>query len=277
MSELIGLRGVAVLTEGHESLSDIDLSVTEGACTVIMGPSGSGKSTLLKVAAGLMPPDRGTVTLRGEDLAVMSERRLLAFRKTNGFVFQDGALFPHLSVAGNLRYGLRRRQGQGPAWTEVIDVLGLAGLLERRVTSLSGGERQRVGLGRALLAAPRLLLLDEPLASLDAELRRRILPFLARSVEAFGVPVLYVSHSTRELLDLAEYAVLLAGGEVAAAGSPAALFATDGPAARLRETVRKTDLSTRTDQRTLWILLPKTECPACAILLTPSSSWQLFS
>jgi len=211
----------------------VDLAIAARVCAIV-GPSGAGKTSLLEAVAGLARPERGRIELDGAllfdsatGIDLPPERRQL------GYVFQDGALFPHLSVAGNLRYGLRRRQGPGPAWDEVVEVLGLVGLLERRVTGLSGGERQRVGLGRALLAAPRLLLLDEPLANLDAELKRRILPFLARSVEAFGVPVLYVSHSTRELLDLAEYAVLLAGGAVAAAGPPAALFAADGPAARL--------------------------------------------
>jgi molybdate transport system ATP-binding protein len=212
---------------------EVDLTIAARVCAVA-GPSGSGKTSLLEAVAGLARPERGRIELDGCLLFDSATRvDLPPERRQLGYVFQDGALFPHLSVAGNLRYGLRRRRGPGPAWEEVVEVLGLGALLERRVTSLSGGERQRVGLGRALLAAPRLLLLDEPLASLDAELKRRILPFLARCVETFGVPVLYVSHSARELLTLADEAVLLAGGSVVAAGPPAALFAPEGPGAGL--------------------------------------------
>ncbi len=211
----------------------VDLTIAARVCAIV-GPSGAGKTSLLEAVAGLARPESGRIELDGVTLFdAAAGIDLPPERRQLGYVFQDGALFPHLSVAGNLRYGLRRRQGAGPAWGEVVEVLGLAGLLARPVTGLSGGERQRVGLGRALLAAPRLLLLDEPLASLDAELKLRILSFLARGVEAFGVPVLYVSHSTRELLELAEHAVLLASGRVTAAGPPAALFAPDGPAARL--------------------------------------------
>jgi molybdate transport system ATP-binding protein len=212
---------------------ELDERIAARVCA-IAGSSGSGKTSLLEAVAGLARPTRGRIELDGRLLFdsatgvdLPPEGRQL------GYVFQDGALFPHLSVAGNLRYGLRRRRGPGPGWAEVIEVLGLAALLERRVTGLSGGERQRVGLGRALLAAPRLLLLDEPLASLDAELKRRILPFLARSADAFGVPVLVVSHSTRELLELAEHALVLVDGRVVAAGPPAPLFAPSGPAAHL--------------------------------------------
>ena len=211
----------------------VDQTIAARVCAIV-GPSGAGKTSLLEAVAGLARPESGRIELDGVTLFdAAAGIDLPPERRQLGYVFQDGALFPHLNVAGNLRYGLRRRQGAGPAWSEVVEVLGLAGLLARPVTSLSGGERQRVGLGRALLAAPRLLLLDEPLASLDAELKLRILSFLARGVEAFGVPVLYVSHSTRELLELAEHAVLLVSGRVTAAGPPAVLFAPDGPAARL--------------------------------------------
>src|SRR4030042_3863079 len=130
MSELLGLGGVAGLTEGHESLADVNLSVTEGACTVIMGSSGSGKSTLLKVAAGLIPPDRGTVTLLGDDFGSLGERRLLEFRRGNGVVFQDGALWENLSIFDNLAMPLRvhfAELGEAEIRARVLEMLGRGG------------------------------------------------------------------------------------------------------------------------------------------------------
>ncbi len=203
---------------------ELKLSVDERICA-IFGPSGSGKTSLLDFIAGLRRPDAGRIVLDGEPLFdsaagidLRPEQRRL------GYLFQDGALFPHLSVRGNLRYGLRRRGGDGPAENEVVEVLGLGELLDRRPDALSGGEKQRVALGRALLSAPRLLMLDEPLASLDDELKRRILPFLSRTVQTFGVPMLYVSHSSTELRNLADRVILLEKGRISGEGAPSALF-----------------------------------------------------
>ncbi len=208
--------------------------------TALFGPSGCGKSTILAAVAGLLRPEAGRVVLGGEMLldtargvAVAPERRRC------GVVFQDARLFPHLTVEGNLRYGLRRapRGAAGPGFGEVVRLLGLGALLGRRPLGLSGGERQRVALGRALLARPRLLLMDEPLAALDAARRGEVLPFLARLRDAAGLPILYVTHALDEVDALADRLVLLEAGRVVAAGPLEALAArADLPAlARRRD------------------------------------------
>ncbi|WP_426959718.1 molybdenum ABC transporter ATP-binding protein [Muricoccus radiodurans] len=197
--------------------------------TALFGPSGCGKSTTLAAIAGLLRPDSGRIVLEGDVLldtargvALPPERRRL------GVVFQDARLFPHLSVAGNLRYGARRapRDATGSSEEEVVALLGIGHLLSRRPRDLSGGERQRVALGRALLARPRLLLMDEPLASLDAARRAEVLPFLARLRDAARVPILYVTHALEEVDALADTLVLMEAGRVLAAGP------VDGIAAR---------------------------------------------
>lgn len=203
---------------------ELALKLDERVCAVF-GPSGSGKTSLLDLIAGLRRPDAGRILLDGEPL--FDSARGIDLRPEQrhlGYLFQDGALFPHLSVRGNLRYGLRRRGGGGPGLDEVVAVLGLEDLLERRPERLSGGEKQRVALGRALLSAPKLLMLDEPLASLDDGLKARILPFLSRTVAAFDVPMLYVSHSSEELRGLAERVILLEKGRISGEGEPMALF-----------------------------------------------------
>jgi len=191
--------------------------------TVLFGPSGSGKSSVLAAVAGAHRPDAGRIALGGEALfdsaqgidAPMEHRRI-------GWVFQDARLFPHLSVEGNLRFGLKRAQRHGlPGpirFDEVVQVLGIGGLLHRRPRELSGGERQRVGLGRALLSQPRLLLLDEPLASLDAPRRAEILPFLEQVKSSFGVPILYVTHSLAEAVRLGDRMAVMRDGQVVAEG-----------------------------------------------------------
>jgi len=207
--------------------------------TALFGPSGCGKSTLLATVAGLLRPRAGRVVLDGLPLLdtargvfVPPERRRCTV------VFQDARLFPHLSVESNLRYGLRRapRDATGPGVEEVVELLGLGGLLARRPAGLSGGERQRVALGRALLARPRLLLMDEPLAALDAPRRAEVLPFLARLREAARIPILYVTHALDEVDALADRLVLLEAGRVLAEGSVEALAArTDLPLAARRD------------------------------------------
>ena len=207
--------------------------------TALFGPSGCGKSTILAAIAGLLRPQEGRVTLDGavlldtaRGIAVPPERRRCAV------VFQDARLFPHLSVETNLRYGLRRAppDATGPGFEEVVALLGIAPLLARRPGRLSGGERQRVALGRALLARPRLLLMDEPLAALDAARRAEVLPFLARLRDASRIPILYVTHALDEVDALADELVLLDGGRVLAAGPVEALSArADLPLAARRD------------------------------------------
>ena len=181
--------------------------------TALFGRSGSGKTSLVNIVGGLIRPDRGRVTIDGQTL-VDTERSVFvpAHRRRIGYVFQDSRLFPHLSVRRNLLYGRWFVRGSGGATADlgaVIDLLGIGHLLERHPDSLSGGEKQRVAIGRALLARPRLLLMDEPLASLDEARRAEILPYIERLRDEAGVPILYVSHSVAEVARLATAVVIL--------------------------------------------------------------------
>ncbi len=190
--------------------------------TALFGRSGCGKSTLISLIAGLLEPDSGRVLI-GDDVLVDCERQLHvdARHRRVGVVFQDARLFPHLNVLGNLRYGARRVPRHVPAHVEeadVVSLLGLESLLARRPHELSGGEKQRVALGRALLSQPRLLLLDEPLASLDMARREEVLPYLERLRDHFALPIVYVSHQFDEVLRLATRVVLLDAGRVVADG-----------------------------------------------------------
>lgn len=189
----------------------------------LFGRSGCGKSTTIDLIAGLLKPDAGHVRLDGMTLvdtaagvAVNAEDRRI------GYVFQDARLFPHLSVMSNLRYGLKRAKDvqQRIGFDDVVSLLGLQALLNRRPHQLSGGERQRVALGRALLSQPQLLLLDEPLASLDAARREDVLPYFEALRDRLSIPMIFVSHQFDEVLRLATHVVLLDNGKVAAQGSP---------------------------------------------------------
>ncbi len=193
----------------------IDIAFTAPAPGVValFGPSGAGKSTVLSAVAGLLRADHGSVSLGAERLDSLAVER-----RGVGFVFQDALLFPHLSVAGNLRYGQNRARGGMIRFEEVVALLGIGKLLDRRPRTLSGGERQRVAIGRALLAQPRLLLMDEPLASLDAPRRAEIMPFLLRIKSELAIPILYVTHALDEVLSIADTLVLLEAGRVVAAG-----------------------------------------------------------
>ena len=191
--------------------------------TVLFGPSGAGKSTILNAIAGLLPVSGVRVEQNGEAL-----HRLPPHARRIGMVFQEGRLFPHLTVEQNLTYGLHRAprdkrtgldKGRGLLFApEVADLLGLHKLRERRPATLSGGERQRVAIGRALLSQPRLLLMDEPLSSLDERRRAEILPYLQRLRDVVRVPIVYVTHSMDETTKLADFVVLLEDGQVVASG-----------------------------------------------------------
>lgn len=193
----------------------------EAPVAALFGPSGCGKSTTLSVIAGLLRPDRGSVCVAGRPL-VDVERGvdLPPELRAVGLVAQDGLLFPHLTVAGNLAYADRRRRGgPAPSLGDVVETLRLGPLLDRRPASLSGGERQRVALGRALRSGPRLLLLDEPVSALDESARREVLGFVAETIRRFRVPTLFVSHQQDEVLRLASSVVRLEEGRVAASGA----------------------------------------------------------
>ncbi len=190
--------------------------------TALFGRSGSGKTTLVDIVAGLIHPRRGRVSIDGQTL-VDTERHLFvpAHRRRIGYVFQDSRLFPHLNVHRNLLYGrwfARHLDGAASNFDQVVQLLGIDRLLARDTQSLSGGEKQRVAIGRALLARPRLLLMDEPLASLDEARRAEIMPYLERLRDEAGVPILYVSHSVSEVARLATTVVILSEGKVTAVG-----------------------------------------------------------
>jgi molybdate transport system ATP-binding protein len=194
---------------------------SEGRVTGLFGASGAGKTSLINMIAGLLRPDRGSIVIDGETLDdTAAKLHISAHRRRIGYVFQDARLFPHLDVRGNLDYGRRMNQlADDPAQrTRVTDLLDIGGLLDRRPGKLSGGERQRVALGRALLAQPRLLLLDEPLGSLDDERKLEILPYLVRLRDEANVPMVYVSHDAAEMRQLATQVVMLRRGRVTAFG-----------------------------------------------------------
>lgn len=177
-------------------------ATTTSRVTGICGPSGAGKSSLLALVAGLQKPDAGRIVLDGHVLVDTAQKIFLPpERRHVGLVFQDAQLFPHLSVEGNLLYGFHRLRPEERHVTlpEIVGLLEIGHLLSRRPRLLSGGEKQRVALGRALLYSPRLLLLDEPLSSLDSARKQQILPFLLRIRDELAMPMLYVSHSTEEV------------------------------------------------------------------------------
>ncbi|MGR3320928.1 MAG: molybdenum ABC transporter ATP-binding protein [Pseudooceanicola sp.] len=208
--------------------------------TALFGHSGAGKTTLVNAVAGLLRPDRARITLGQQVLCDTGAGTWLPpHRRRIGYVFQEGRLLPHLSVAGNLDYPARvaGRHVAGGERDRVIGLLGLAPLLDRRPHALSGGEKQRVAIGRALLSSPEMLLMDEPLAALDAPRRAEILPFLEALRDESALPILYVSHAVEEVARLATTMVLLAEGRVLRAGPAETLFADPelAPAFGLRE------------------------------------------
>ncbi|HRO16506.1 MAG TPA: molybdenum ABC transporter ATP-binding protein, partial [Paracoccus sp. (in: a-proteobacteria)] len=204
--------------------------------TAIFGRSGAGKTTVVRAVAGLLRVDAGRVAV-GDSVLLDRDRHidLPAHRRRIGFVFQDGRLFPHLSVRQNLTYGRRfaPRDATPPDFGGVVEMLGIAHLLDRRPAGLSGGERGRVGIGRALLSGPRLLILDEPMAALDEQRRAEILPYLQRLRDEAGVPMLYITHAMAEVVRLANTLVLMEAGRVVRAGPVERLLADPGTAAGL--------------------------------------------
>jgi molybdate transport system ATP-binding protein len=206
---------------------------TENGVTAVHGPSGAGKTTLVNMVSGLIAPDRGRIAIDKTVLFDSAKRiNLPPHARHIGYVFQEGRLFPHLNVRHNLDYG-RRMRGLPPddaQMQRIVSLLDIGHLLDRRPGKLSGGERQRVAIGRALLMRPRLLLLDEPLASLDVARKREILPYLERLRDEVGVPMVYVSHQADELRRIASSVVRLDAGRVAAAGGKELLDAADADA-----------------------------------------------
>ena len=199
----------------------LDVGFQATGVTALFGPSGSGKTSLINMIAGLMTPDAGSIALDGEVLFDAARGiNVRPWKRRIGTVFQEGRLFPHLSVKHNLDYGrwMSGLPADTKAFAHAVELLDIGHLVGRRPGKLSGGERQRIAVGRALLMKPRLLLLDEPLASLDAARKAEILPYLERLRDDAKVPMIYVSHDAGEVARIATHVVRLEGGRVAAAG-----------------------------------------------------------
>ena len=234
----MSLRVALKLRRGDFEL-DVAFDAPRPGVTALFGRSGCGKSTTISHIAGLASPDSGRVTI-DDDVLLDTARHIAvdARHRRIGVVFQDSRLFPHLTVRGNLDYGAARAPAYAPRPVnrdDVLGLLGLGGLLDRRPHELSGGEKQRVALGRALLMQPRLLLLDEPLASLDAARRAEVLPYFEKMRDTFSIPIVYVTHQFDEVLRLATRVVLLeagrnvADGDIATVSRHPALRAIVGP------------------------------------------------
>jgi len=220
---MLDVEAVSLRLGAQPVLSEVSLHVDQGETTALLGPSGSGKTTLLRVIAGLQRPDRGTIRLDGRDLSGVPPHE-----RGVGLMFQDYALFPHRSVAGNVEFGLRMR-GDAAAERrsrvdEVLGLVGLSGFEDRSVSELSGGERQRVALARSLAPAPRLLMLDEPLGSLDRTLREQLVLDLRELFDSQGLTVVYVTHDQSEALALADRVAVLDDGRVVQAADPHELW-----------------------------------------------------
>ncbi len=219
-----------------KELGTFSLSVrfdAAGGVTALFGSSGAGKTSVVNMISGLLTPDRGSITLDDTVLFDADARiNVPPYRRRIGYVFQEGRLFPHFSVRQNLDYGRRMngRAADAGAFERIVALLDIGPLLDRRPRMLWGGERQRVAVGRALLMRPRLLLLDEPLASLGGAHKREILPYLVRLRDDAGVPMVYVSHAAAELRRIATTVVRLDAGRVLASGGIELLDETDSDA-----------------------------------------------
>ncbi|RWX80923.1 molybdenum ABC transporter ATP-binding protein [Neorhizobium lilium] len=224
------MKETALVVEVRQRLGSfvLDAAFTaESGVTALFGRSGSGKTSLIRVIAGLARPSAGRVSI-GDDVLLDTECGVFIpkHKRRFGYVFQEARLLPHLSVRQNLRYGrwFARQAAPADEFERVVEMLGIGSLLDRRPEKLSGGEKQRVAIGRALLSAPRLLLMDEPLAALDEERKAEILPYLERLRDESLVPIVYVSHSVAEVARLADRVVVLTNGRVEAIGTPADIF-----------------------------------------------------
>lgn len=231
------------LNYGNFELS-VNLRLPNSGITVLFGHSGSGKTTLLRCLAGLQQPQQSYLEINGSvwqdsDMGVF----LPTYQRPIGYVFQEANLFSHLSVRENLNFGLKRIKisSNNAKFEQIIKLLGIEHLLDRMPERLSGGEKQRVAIARALVLNPEILLMDEPLASLDSKRKQEILPFLTRLNQQLNIPILYVTHSHQEVAQLADYLVLMDGGKVQAAGA-------------LSETLSRLDLplSQDRDATTVW-------------------------
>jgi iron(III) transport system ATP-binding protein len=221
------VRGVCKSYGGHQVLRGVDLSIESGSLTAILGASGSGKTTLLRVLAGFERADAGAISM-GDRVVDDGRRHLAPERRRVGYVPQEGALFPHLSVAANVAFGLHRAARRGGRVNELLALVGLAGLGHRYPHQLSGGQQQRVALARALAINPSIVLLDEPFSSLDAALRASVRADVVTALRTAGATALLVTHDQDEALSMADRVAVLRDGIIAQIGAPQQLY--DRPA-----------------------------------------------
>ncbi|WP_059018444.1 molybdenum ABC transporter ATP-binding protein ModC [Vibrio coralliirubri] len=200
-----------------ETFFDIDLELPSSGITAIFGRSGAGKTSLINAISGLKQPDKGLISVSGTTLFDSENSINLPTHKRNvGYVFQESRLFPHMKVAANLKYGMK--SVDKAHFEQIVSLLSLGSLLDRYPARLSGGEKQRVAIGRALLSKPSILLMDEPLASLDLPRKREVMPFLENLAETVQIPIIYVTHSLNEILRLANHLVIIDQGKVISSG-----------------------------------------------------------
>src|SRR6056297_347920 len=220
---MLDVTSLTVRYDGLTAVDRLDLHAGDGEVVAVLGPSGCGKSTLLRAIAGLERPDGGRITIDGQDVTDVR-----ADRRDVGLMFQDHVLFPHRTVADNVAFGPRMRRMPrrdiDRRVTAVLTLVDLAGAGDRPVTELSGGEQQRVALARAIAPRPRLLMLDEPLGSLDRVLRDRLLAGLPDVFRAIGTTVLYVTHDQQEALALADRVAVMRAGRFVQQGTPTQLW-----------------------------------------------------
>ncbi|NNC93282.1 MAG: ABC transporter ATP-binding protein [Acidimicrobiia bacterium] len=221
---MLQLRGLSKQYGRIAALTDVDLEVAVGETVAVLGPSGSGKSTLLRVIAGLETPDSGSVVWDHTDITALP-----AHARRFGLMFQDYALFPHRDVAGNVGFGLRMAHWEPTdakrRVSDVLDLVGLSNMEHRRIDQLSGGEAQRVALARTLAPAPRLVMLDEPLGSLDRSLRERLIVELGEIFHRVESTVVYVTHDQEEAFTIADRVAVMRAGELIQAATPENLWA----------------------------------------------------
>jgi iron(III) transport system ATP-binding protein len=219
----LAVTGLHKAFGSHPVLTGLGLEVPPGAFTAVLGPSGSGKTTLLRILAGFERPDRGSVTIGG--VMVDGERcHVPAQRRRIGYVSQEGSLFPHLTVEANVGFGLPRRRRHGPRVSDLLDAVGMTGLARRYPHQLSGGQQQRVALARALAAMPQIVLLDEPFASLDANLRASVRSDVHAILRDAETTAILVTHDQDEALSIADMVGVIRGGTIAQLASPQDLY-----------------------------------------------------
>ncbi len=208
---------VAFIKQLENITLDVDFALPANGITAIFGRSGAGKTTIINAVSGLLQPDSGHIVVNGKHLYCSESKVNVPVEKRNiGYVFQESRLFPHYSVLGNLTYGVKEADSQ--YLQQIVELLDLTELLKRYPKDLSGGEKQRVAIGRALLSKPNILLMDEPLASLDLPRKREVMPFLEKLTQRVKIPILYVSHSLNEILRIADHLVVVEQGKIVASG-----------------------------------------------------------